>query len=141
MRLVALVLVLACVASAAADIKHATTVSDHKTWKKLLKTRTNVLALFASGQKQVGDFLSLYDRVAGKIKGKGTLLFLDCSSKDGKKLCKTLKVKPDPFALKHYKDGSFHKDYDRLLLEKSLISFMENPAADPRGPKIPRLQT
>ena len=124
------ILLLACVASSFADLKHAVTVSDHKAWKKLLKTRTNVLALFASGQKQVGDFLSVYDRVAGKIMGKGTLVFLDCA-KDSKKLCKTLKVKPEPFMLKHYKDGSFNKDYDRLLQEKSLLSFMENPTADP----------
>ena len=118
-------------AGTAAGLKHSLIVSDHKDWKKLLKTRTNVLALFASGEKQVGDFLSIYDRVAKKIMGKGTLVFVDCSNKDGRKLCKNLKVKPDPFVLKHYKDGSFHKDYDRLLQEKSLVSFMENPTADP----------
>ncbi len=112
------------------DLTHTVTVGDQKEWKKLLKTRTNVLALFANGQKHLSDFLPVYEHVAKKIKGKGTLAYVDCETKDGKKLCKNLKIRPNPFEIKHYKDGTFHKDYDRLLQEKSLGAFMENPTAD-----------
>lgn len=107
------------------------TISDLKEWKKLLKTRKNVLGLFSNGENSVSNFLPIYDRVASKVMGTGTLVYVDCSLKDSKKLCKQLKVKPSLFEIKHYKDGTFHKDYDRLLQEKSLLQFMEDPAAGP----------
>lgn len=111
-------------------LKNAVTVSDLKEWKKLLKTRNNVLALFANGKKDVADILPVFEMVASNTRGKGSLIFIDCSA-EAKKMCKNLKVKPRPYALKHYKDGAFHKDYDRLMEEKSMLSFMGNPAADP----------
>ena len=117
--------------TAGTTLKHVNTVSDHKAWKKLIKTRTNVLALFANGEKNAASILPIFEKVAYEVRGQGTLLFVDCKSKDGKKLCRNLKINPALFELKHYKDGTFHKDYDRLLQEKSLISFMQNPAADP----------
>ena len=111
-------------------LKNAITVSELKEWKKLLKTRNNVLALFANGKKYVSDILPVFESVASNTRGKGSLLFIDCSA-EGKKMCKNLKIKPSLYALKHYKDGKFHKDYDRLLEEKSMLSFMGNPTADP----------
>lgn len=111
-------------------LKNAVSVSQLKEWKKLLKTRNNVLALFANGKKDVADFLPMFEKVASNIRGRGSLAFVDCSS-DAKKMCRNLKIKPSPYALKHYKDGSFHKDYDRLLEEKSMLSFLENPTAEP----------
>ena len=117
--------------SEAANLKQVVTISDQKEWKKLLRTRTNVLALFMSGEKHVASLLPTFDSVADRIRGKGTLVYVDCTTKDGKKFCKNLKVKANPYVLKHYKDGKFNKDYDRLLNEKSMYSFMENPTADP----------
>lgn len=111
-------------------IKSAGTVSDLKEWKKLLKTRNNILALFADGQKHVSEILPMFESVASNVRGKGSLVFIDCSDQ-AKKMCKNLKVKPSPYALKHYKDGKFHKDYDRLMEERSMLSFMSNPTADP----------
>jgi hypothetical protein len=32
--------------------------------------------------------------------------------------------------LKHYKDGDFHKDYDRLETVPSMVNFMRDPAGD-----------
>lgn len=115
----------------AVNFRQVVTISDQKEWKKLLKTRTNVLALFTNGEKHVTSFLQTYDTVADRIRGKGTLVYVDCTNKDGKKFCKNLKIKANPFVLKHFKDGKFNKDYDRLLNEKSMFSFMENPTADP----------
>lgn len=111
-------------------LKVVVTVSELKEWKKLLKTRNNVLALFSEGQKSVSEFLPLFEDVAERIRGKGTLAFVDCSS-EAKKMCKNLKIKPKPYVLKHYKEGTYHKDYDRLMETKSMLSFMENPTADP----------
>lgn len=50
--------------------------------------------------------------------------------REAKKLCKKLKVSPEPFLLKHYKDGEFHKDYDRLETVHSMVNFMRDPAGD-----------
>lgn len=47
-----------------------------------------------------------------------------------KKLCKKMKVSPTPFALKHYKDGDFHKDYDRQMTVTSIVNFMRDPSGD-----------
>ena len=105
------------------------TVTEHKEWKKLLRTRLNVLALFSSGDRHVESLMPAYNRVSTGVKGQGTLLYVDCSN--SKKLCSVLKMKPATFELKHYQDGKFHKDYDRLLTEKSLLSFMKDPSADP----------
>ena len=131
---IVLVVVLAGFASAAklkfTGLKNTQTISDLKEWKKLLKTRNNVLSLFANGKSSVSDFLPMLEKVASDMRGKGTLVFVDCSA-EAKKMCKNLKMKPTPYALKHYKDGSFHKDYDRLMEEKSMMSFMLNPTADP----------
>jgi len=32
--------------------------------------------------------------------------------------------------LKHYKDGEFHKDYDRLETLQSVVNFMRDPTGD-----------
>jgi hypothetical protein len=45
-------------------------------------------------------------------------------------MCRKLKVSPEPFLLKHYKDGEFHKDYDRLETVQSMVNFMRDPAGD-----------
>ena len=48
-------------------------------------------------------------------------------------MCKKLKVtwETDSGALlRHFKDGDFHKDYDRPMTEKSLTSFMLDPTGD-----------
>lgn len=46
------------------------------------------------------------------------------------KLCKKLKVSPDPVAVKHFKDGEFHKDYDRQTTVSSFINFLRDPTGD-----------
>lgn len=129
-----LLLALACSVSPAKTkfrgLKNTVTVTELKEWKKLIKTRNNVLALFTDGKNYVSEFLPMFEKVASSIRGKGTLVFVDCSSQ-AKKMCKNLKHKPSPYALKHYRDGAFHKEYDRLMEEKSMLSFMQKPTADP----------
>ena len=55
---------------------------------------------------------------------------LSVNFSEAKKTCKKLKASPPPLVLKHYKDGDFHKDYDRQLTVTSIVNFMRDPAGD-----------
>lgn len=103
-------------------------VEDLKEWKKLLRTRTNVLGLFAAKAKDAGAVLGILDQAAAEMRGKATVCLVDCSK--SKKLCKSLKISPSPYVIKHYKDGSFNKDYDRPLKKSSIVYFLEYPSRD-----------
>ncbi|XP_055641781.1 protein disulfide-isomerase A5 isoform X2 [Toxorhynchites rutilus septentrionalis] len=58
------------------------------------------------------------------------MVLFDCSSGESKKICKKMKAQPTPHILKHYKDGDFHKDYDRQLTATSMANFMRDPTGD-----------
>lgn len=45
-------------------------------------------------------------------------------------MCKKLKVNPEFYVLKHYKDGEFNKDYDRKETVQSMVNFMRDPTGD-----------
>ena len=62
--------------------------------------------------------------------GIATLAIINCGK--AKKVCKKLKSSPNPRELKHFKDGEYHKDYDRQDTAKSMINFLR----DPTGIKI-----
>ena len=73
------------------------------------------------------------------IKGQGTVVHVDCNS--ATKLCKKLKVsaKKGQWLLKHYKDGDFHKDYDRQERLKSMVKPSQFPSShDLKSAKICR---
>lgn len=46
------------------------------------------------------------------------------------KMCKQLKASTDSHTLRHYKDGDFHKVYDRKEAASSIVSFMRDPTGD-----------
>ena len=105
-------------------------INEIKEWKKIMRTRTNVLGAFGTSKKAIEDIAPVLETVATSVKGVGTIVTVDC--KYAKKLCKTLKAKPtDDYILKHYQSGSFNKNYDRQFRVSSLLSFMNNPSADP----------
>ncbi|XP_025081188.1 protein disulfide-isomerase A5-like [Pomacea canaliculata] len=103
-------------------------VEDFKDFKKLLRTRTNLLVIFAQSEKSASKSMTLFEQVAEEMKGKATIAFVNCG--DDKKFCKKLKINPDTFELKHYKDGEFNKDYDRKLAAKSMVNFLMDPTGD-----------
>ena len=106
-------------------------VSDHKDFKKVLRTKNNVLAVYSNNPKKSTEIIKILDEVSVEVKGLATILSIDCSDKDGKKLCKKLKVPGDPvYVIKHYKDGDFHKDYDRAQKVKSFVTFLKDPSGD-----------
>nr|XP_040232227.2 protein disulfide-isomerase A5 [Anopheles coluzzii] len=105
-------------------------ITDMKELKKLFRTKTNVLILFVAGMKDNNALLASFRDAAHAVKGQGTMVLLDCNNSEVKKICKKLKATPAPFALKHFKDGDFHKDYDRQLTTTSMVNFMRDPIGD-----------
>ena len=100
-------------------------VEDHKEFKKLLRTKNNVLVAFTEDNKGNVELKKVLKEVSDLVKGHGTIVHIDCSSSDGKKLCKKLKVSNEMTQgslLKHYKQGEFHKLYDRQINVKSMVS-------------------
>ncbi|XP_046982624.1 protein disulfide-isomerase A5 [Schistocerca americana] len=104
-------------------------VSDVKELKKLLRTKNNVLVCFVSSLKRAVPTVKVFREAAGAIRGQGTMVLVDCSG-EARKMCRKLKVDPEPVVLRHYKDGEFHKNYDRPLTAQSIVSFMRDPAGD-----------
>ncbi|KAF2896663.1 hypothetical protein ILUMI_09512 [Ignelater luminosus] len=45
-------------------------------------------------------------------------------------MCKKLKITPETYVLKHYKDGEFNKDYTRKETIISMVNFMRDPTGD-----------
>lgn len=41
-----------------------------------------------------------------------------------------MKASPSPVTIKHYKDGEYHKDYDRQMISSSFVNFLRDPAGD-----------
>ncbi|MFT7807871.1 protein disulfide-isomerase A5-like isoform X1 [Arapaima gigas] len=54
---------------------------------------------------------------------------------EGRKLCKKMKVDPSSkkggFEMLHYKDGTFHTEYNRPATLKSMVAFLKDPAGAP----------
>lgn len=46
-------------------------------------------------------------------------------------MCKKLKIASNkPYYIKHYKNGEFHKDYDRSETVNSMSNFLRDPSGD-----------
>ncbi|GLV40971.1 uncharacterized protein CBL_04495 [Carabus blaptoides fortunei] len=104
-------------------------VVDFKEFKKLLRTKNNVMVCFASSVKQASQIIKVFREAAITVKGHGTMVLMECTG-EAKKICKKMKVNPDPYVLKHYKDGEFNKDYDRRETVSSMVNFMRDPLGD-----------
>ncbi|XP_048340459.1 protein disulfide-isomerase A5 [Sphaerodactylus townsendi] len=100
-------------------------ISDQKDFKKLLRTRNNVLVLYSKSSAAAESSLSLLSDVAQAVKGRGTISWIDCSDSESRKLCKKMKVDPSlkekGIELLHYKDGTFHTEYNRALTLKPFV--------------------
>jgi len=101
---------------------------DLKVLKKFLRTKTNVLMLFSKDESSVKPVSTLLNEVAISTKGFAKLAKVNCDK--AKKLCKKLKANPKPLEWKHFKDGEYHKDYDRLMTAKSMVNFLKDPTGD-----------
>lgn len=105
------------------------TIIDAKELKKLCRTKNNVLILFTRSTKESHELINVFSKAAEEIRGQATLAIVDCSG-EAKKLCRKLKISPEPHILKHYKDGDYHKDYDRKHTVQSMVNFLKDPSGD-----------
>lgn len=105
-------------------------IVEFKELKKVFRTKTNVLVLFVPNAKSHQETIRAFRDAADIVKGLGTMVLLDCSNNDVRKICKKLKVTTDTHVAKHYKDGEYHKEYDRKMSVSSLVNFMRDPTGD-----------
>lgn len=103
-------------------------ISDIKDWKKELRTKKNVLALFTKDSKKSTKLIGLLDKVSVAMRGLATLVLVDCG--DAAKLCKKLKISPKVHLLNHYSNGDFNKVYDRKETESSMVLFLRDPTGE-----------
>ncbi|XP_029104402.1 protein disulfide-isomerase A5-like [Scleropages formosus] len=104
-------------------------ITDHKDFRKLLRTRTNVLVIYTK------TVLSLSGNPGDKAQGVHPEQDASTQDSDGRKLCKKMKVEPSSEStgvkMLHYKDGTFHIEYTRPVTFKSLVAFLMDPTGDP----------
>lgn len=102
-------------------------IEKPKDLKKTIATKTNLLVLFAS---------SLNNREVVEVKNllksaDGSFAIVDCADKTLKKqVCKKSLPEGSSYVLRHYKDGSFNKVYDRQLTKASLQYFLKDPTGE-----------
>ncbi|CAM5146986.1 unnamed protein product [Eretmochelys imbricata] len=110
-------------------------ISDHKDFKKLLRTRNNVLVLYSKSAATAESPLRLLSDVAQAVKGRGTIAWIDCADAESRKVCKKMKADPNSkekgVELFHYKDGAFHTEYNRAVTLKSVVAFLKDPEGAP----------
>lgn len=58
-----------------------TDVNDFKEFKKLLRTKTNVLVLFLNMPRSSQSILETFRDTADVMKGQATLVSIDCSNR------------------------------------------------------------
>ena len=77
--------------------------------------------------------MKLLEKILPKVQGLASVITVHWDNNKGKKLCKNVKIPgSEPFSLKLYKDGEYHKDYDRAKKAKSIVAFLED-----RGGEMP----
>ncbi|CAD6996829.1 unnamed protein product [Ceratitis capitata] len=63
-------------------------ITEFKDFKKLIRTKTNVLVMFVAGVKEAPVELKVFRESADVVRGTGTMVLIDCIQNDRKKLCK-----------------------------------------------------
>lgn len=63
------------------DAKNAVVdnIYDIKDFKKLIRTKTNVLVCYTNSLKQASQVIKVFREAADVIKGQGTMVLMDCS--------------------------------------------------------------
>ena len=106
-------------------------VKNVKDFKKVLRTRNNILLLFTNDENETADLVNTLVEVLKGVRGEATILTVSCADKDGGKICKKMKISNEKqFRLKHFLNGAFHKDYDRSFRQESITAFLQDPTGD-----------
>lgn len=106
-------------------------INDPKEFKKFLRTKINVLALFVNDVKASKSVIDVFKETSNVMRGSATLVLFDCTTNEVKKICKKFKITLEkPYYIKHYKDGEYHKNYDRNITVSSMSNFLRDPTGD-----------
>lgn len=54
-------------------------IVDVKDFKKLLRTKNNVLVCFITSQKQSSEIIKVFEEAADAVKGSATMVLVDCA--------------------------------------------------------------
>uniref|UniRef100_A0A6Q2ZC79 Thioredoxin domain-containing protein n=1 Tax=Esox lucius TaxID=8010 RepID=A0A6Q2ZC79_ESOLU len=104
-------------------------VSDHKDFKKLLRTRTNVLVLYTKSATSGDSKLKLLSDVAQVVKGQGTIAWVNCGDSEGRKLCKKVKSMvaflKDPTGAPLWEENPEAKDVFHVESEKDFRKLLK----------------
>lgn len=102
-------------------------IEKPKDLKKTIATKTNLLVLYAANPKS-SDVVAVKNLLKSV---DGSFAIVDCSEKTLKKqVCKKALGDEASYVLKHYKDGTFNKDYDRQLTKNSMQYFLKDPTGE-----------
>ena len=82
-------------------------VANHKEFKKLLRTKTNVMVIFVVDVKKSADVSTVVGEASSEVRGLATCITIDCVTKEGRKICKKLKVVADRYAMDMNKPENF----------------------------------
>lgn len=56
-------------------------ISDIKDFKKILRTKTNVLVLFVNEMKKAHNMVEVFKETADTMRGQATLILIDCNNR------------------------------------------------------------
>lgn len=54
-------------------------IVDFKEFKKLLRTKNNVMVCFTSSAKQASQIIKVFREAAVTVKGQGTMVLMECT--------------------------------------------------------------
>lgn len=54
-------------------------IDEHKEFKKLLRTRNNVLILYTSGDKAANSVIKIFEDAANVVRGEATAALINCN--------------------------------------------------------------
>jgi hypothetical protein len=54
-------------------------LTDMKDFKKVLRTKNNILVCYVSSLKQAPNIVRIFKEAAEVVKGQGTMLLMDCA--------------------------------------------------------------
>ena len=61
-------------------------VADHKEFKKLLRTKTNVMVIFVAVVKKSADVSAMVVEASSEVRGLATCITMDCITKEDRKI-------------------------------------------------------
>ena len=107
-------------------------IEEQKDLKKFVKSRRNILVLFAKDDAEYKKAAGLFICEALEaMRVNVDAAYVNCEGIKGKRLCRQTKVDPTHYILQFYMDGQLkNANYDRQHSVKSLVYFLKNPTEE-----------